>query len=55
MDTCTGEKGRKEKETKLRSQPKYLGSELSPQTIANHVFNLLLKDSWDPQTTSKSS
>lgn len=28
MVACTGEKGRKE--TKLRSQPKYLGSELSP-------------------------
>lgn len=53
MNECNGEKGRKQKEAKLRSQPKYLGSELSSQTIANHVFNLLLKDSWDLQTTSK--
>lgn len=46
---------REEKETKLRSQPKYLGSEFSPQTIANRVFNLPLKDSWAPEATSKSS
>lgn len=48
--------GEEEKrETKLRSQPKYSGSELSSQKTADQVFNPLPKDSWDPQTTSKGS
>lgn len=55
MGACTGEKGKKEKEAKLRSQPKYSSSELSSQTIADQVFSPLPKDSWDPQTTSKGS
>lgn len=55
MGACFGEKRKKEKETKLRSQPKYSGSELGSQTTADQVFNPLPEDSRDPQTTSKGS
>lgn len=50
--------GKEKEERKSQSSEvsqKYLASELSSQTIASHVFNLLLNDSQDPQIISKSS